>query len=371
MNPLLSLIEGRALVVCSGAGGVGKTTTSAAIGLAAARAGRRAVVLTIDPARRLADALGLSSLPNEPEEVASELLSGGAAGGSLHALMLDPKQTFDSLVRSRQSPEQAERILQNRLYQNVSGMLAGMQEYTAGEKLHELHRDPRFDLVVVDTPPTRNALDFLDAPSTLSRFLDERVLRFFLPEEKKRFSLLRSTGRVVGSVLGKVFGEGFAQDLSEFLEALGGLTVTLRTHAEEVRGLLASSSATFLLVAAPQAEAVDEALFFRRRLEEMDLPFGGYVINRLHPMRPIPTEEEWAQIERALTHEVGGERGLSLLERLQAAERQERARALLDRAMVEKLRERTPAPIVGIPLMDDEAQEGLLSRMAESAFLVA
>jgi anion-transporting ArsA/GET3 family ATPase len=365
--PLLSLIGDRALVICSGAGGVGKTTTSAAIGLAAARAGRKAGVLTIDPARRLADALGLASLPNEPEPVAAGLLEGGVAGGSLHALMLDPKQTFDQLVRRIETEENAERILNNRLYQNVSGMLAGIQEYTAGEKLHELYDDPRFDLVVVDTPPTRNALDFLEAPGALSRFLDERVLRLFLPAEARRFSLLRSTGKVVTGVLGRVFGEGFTTELAEFLSILGGITATLRVHAEEVRALLSSERATFLLITAPQDAALQEALFFRERLDEWRLPFGGYVVNRLRPDLPETTEAELEATERALAAELGAARAAELLGRLEAAHAQERHRALHDRALVERLRARGGAPIVGIPLLEGAA-DGLLPEMVRLAF---
>ena len=182
-----SLISNKRVVVCSGAGGVGKTTTSAAIALAAARDGKRAVVLTIDPARRLADALGMPGLPSEPAPVPRELLdrAGVPPHGSLHALMLDPKATFDALVRRLNEPAAARRILDNRLYQQVSGLLAGMQEYTAEEKLHELAGDPRFDVVVVDTPPTRNALDFLEAPNKLMRFLDERVLKWFAPQQPR------------------------------------------------------------------------------------------------------------------------------------------------------------------------------------------
>lgn len=365
--PLLSLIGDHPLVICSGAGGVGKTTTSAAIGLAAARTGRRAVVLTIDPARRLADALGLPTLPNEPTPVAERLLEGGAPGGSLHALMLDPKQTFDALVRRIESPQNAERILSNRLYQNVSGMLAGIQEYTAGEKLHELHRDARFDLVVVDTPPTRNALDFLEAPGALSRFLDERVLRLFLPAEQRRFSLLRSTGKVVSGVLGKVFGEGFTTELAEFLSILGGITATLRVHADEVRALLSSDEATFLLVTAPQEAALQEAFFFRERLASWGLPFGGFVVNRLRPDLPPTTEEELEATERALAAEVGPARAKELVGRLAASHARARQRALADRTQVERLRARGSAPIVGIPLLEG-AEEGLLLEMVRRAY---
>ncbi|AKU91777.1 ArsA family ATPase [Vulgatibacter incomptus] len=353
---LLDLVGDRRLVICSGAGGVGKTTTSAAIALAAARSGRRAVVLTIDPAKRLADALGLPSLPSEPEPVPRELLD--AAGvppeGSLHALMLDPKATFDELVRRLNAPAEAQRILSNRMYQNVSELLAGLQEYAAEEKLHQLGSDPRFDVVVVDTPPTRNALDFLEAPNKLSRFLDERVLKWFAPQEPKRFGFLQRTGKVVGGVLGKVFGESFTEELGGFLGALGGMTATFRSHAEEVRRMLASPGAVFLLVTAPEAAALDDALFFRHKLAELGLPFGGYVVNRLLPERPPPTESERQATEAALVHELGEEKARALLQRLEASYGQERARALLERAMLDRLQAQGSAKVVGIPRLEGE-----------------
>ncbi|HEY0839889.1 MAG TPA: ArsA-related P-loop ATPase [Vulgatibacter sp.] len=371
---LLQLVGDRRVVICSGAGGVGKTTISAALGLAAARAGRRAVVLTIDPARRLADALGLASLPGEPAPIARELLdsAGVPAEGSLHALMLDPKATFDELVRRLHEPAEAERILGNRMYENVSGLLAGMQEYAAQEKLHQLHADPRFDLVVVDTPPARNALDFLDAPNKLSRFLDERVLKWFGPQEKKRFGLLQRTGKVVGGVLGRVFGESFVDELGGFLGAIGGLTATLRSHADEIRLLLGSSQATFVLVTAPESAAIDDALFFRDRLSQLGMPFGGFVVNRLHPERPETTEDERARTRAALAAELGDEAGDALMEKLEASYEQERDRARADRALVDRLLARGSAPLVGIPLQEGELSDlPGLARIGDSTFVPA
>lgn len=369
-SPLSSLAEGRDLLICSGAGGVGKTTTSAAIGLAAALAGRKVVVLTIDPARRLANALGLDHLPNEPVAVGGSLLAGAAPGGSLHALMLDPKQTFDGLVRSLLREDEAARLFENRLYQNVSGMIAGMQEYAAGEKLHELAHDPRFDLVVVDTPPTRNALDFLEAPGTLSRFLDEKVLRWFLPQRPKN-PLLRRTSKLVGGALGKIFGEGFASDLAEFLASLGGLTAALRQHAQEVRARLASPAARFLLVTSPLGEAVDEALFFHERLRELELPFGGYVINRIHPLRPPLDEGALMRLRAALAETLGEARSESAVDHLSTWYEVERERALADRRALERLQGIGRVPTIGIPLLEEEAaDERILRRMVETAFVL-
>jgi anion-transporting ArsA/GET3 family ATPase len=360
----------RRIVVCCGAGGVGKTTVSAAVGLAAARRGRRAVVLTIDPARRLADALGLPSLPAEPAPVPRPLLdrAGVPPSGSLHALMLDPKDTFDRLVQ-RLDPQGAPRILKNRLYQHISGMLAGMQEYTAEEKLHELHGDPRFDVVVVDTPPSRNALDFLDAPGKLSRFLDERVLRWFVPQKGLRSALLARTGRLVSSVLSRIFGQGFTEELAGFLGALGGMTATFRAHAEEVRALLGSPQATFLLVTAPEPAAVEDALHFRSRLDELHLPFGGYVVNRFHPDRDEPAAAELHDVLASLQREVDGPAARELLGRIEELYAHERARGKLDRQMLSRLLRDARGPVVGVPhLTFDLSDVGGLAQILERSF---
>lgn len=372
MGMLSSLIRDKRVVVCSGAGGVGKTTTSAAIALAAARSGKRAVVLTIDPARRLADALGLPTLPSDPAPVPRELLdrAGVPPNGSLHALMLDPKQTFDGLVRKLNTPQAARRILDNRLYQQVSGLLAGMQEYTAEEKLHELAADPRFDVVVIDTPPTRNALDFLEAPGKLMRFLDERVLKWFAPQQPRwGLGVLKSTGKLVGTVLGKIFGEGFASELQEFLGTLGGMTSTVRQHADEVRALLGSPQCTFLLVTAPETASLDDALYFRRRLQELGLPFGGYVVNRLHPDRPAPSQSERDAAGRALAREMPEAEAAELLGRLEATYERERARAARDHEMIERLRAEGRAPLVGVPRLEGDITDVMgLAQLIDRAF---
>lgn len=371
---LSSLMADKQVVVCSGAGGVGKTTTSAALGIAAARRGRRVVVLTIDPAKRLADALGLPALPSEPTPIAREILDrvGVPPEGALYALMLDPKETFDGLVRRlNPSPEAVERILRNRIYAQVSLLLAGLQEYTAEEKLFELHDDPRFDLVVVDTPPARNALDFLEAPGKMSRFFDDRVLRWFLPSEGAgRLRLLAArTGKLVSGVMGKVFGEGFAEELADFFAALGPMTAAFRTHADAVRKLLASERATFLLITAPERAAIDDALFFRRRLAELGMPFGGYVVNRLHPDRPEVSEAEVEATGAALAGQVAPEQAEGLLERMAASYEEERARSLADREALDRLRAEGHAPIVGIPHLEGDITDAAgLAQLVDRAF---
>ena len=372
---LSSFLADKRVVVCCGAGGVGKTTTSAALGIAAARRGQRVVVLTIDPAKRLADALGLPALPSEPAPIAREILdrAGVPPEGTLHALMLDAKDTFDGLVRRlNPDPAAADRILQNRLYGQVSGLLAGMQEYTAEEKLHELYESGRFDVVIVDTPPTRNALDFLEAPGKMARFFDDRVLRWFKPaDEPGRLRLLAArTGMLVSGVLDRAFGEGFAGELGDFFSALGPMTAMFRAHAEAVRRLLGSPEATFVLVTAPEPAAIDDALFFRRRLAELGLPFSGYVVNRLHPDRPEVSPAELRATGAALAGQVAPEEAEELLGRVAASYEEERARSLADRAALSRLLREGRAPIVGVPHLEgDIADVTGLALLVDRAFV--
>ena len=277
------LTEGR-VVICCGTGGVGKTTTAAALALEAARLGRRAAVVTIDPARRLADALGVGELGNEPQRVPTEVL-GDDVPGELWALMLDTRTTFDALVgRYAGDPRQAERILDNPFYRNISGRLSGTQEYMAAEKLYELTEDDRFDLVVVDTPPARNALDFLDAPERLTRFLDHRFYRALMAPTRLYLravnvaaqGFLRAVSRVVG---GEVIADAVA-----FFQAFDGMEAGFRARAAAVDRLLRSPTTTYVLVAAPRTDAVAEASWFAERLADLGLAVGALVVNRAHPV---------------------------------------------------------------------------------------
>src|SRR5215203_2927103 len=223
-------LAGAAVIVCCGSGGVGKTTTAAVIGLEAARAGRRAVVVTIDPARRLADALGLADgLAAEPQRIDLD------AGGELWAMMLDTATAFDGIVR-RNAPDeaQAERILANRFYRNIAGALSGTQEYMAAETLHQLHGDERFDLVVVDTPPSRNALDFLDAPSVLARFLDHPVFRLIMLPTRTGFRMLSFASQPILRAIGRVVGSDALADAAAFFQAFAGMEGGFRERAEAV-----------------------------------------------------------------------------------------------------------------------------------------
>ena len=277
---LAELATARGVVVCCGSGGVGKTTTAAAIALEGARRGRRACVVTIDPAKRLADALGLAELTNEPSRVAGDW----AAPGELWALMLDTKSTFDELVtRYAGSPAQAQAILDNRLYRNIAGALSGTQEYMAMEKLYELHQSGRFDLVVVDTPPTRNALDFLDAPRRLTRFLDNRVFRLLMMPTRAYLRAVSAATQVFLRTISRVVGGEVVADAVAFFQAFEGMEEGFRMRARRMEELLADPDTAFVLVASPRRDAVREALFFADKLEESSIDVDALVVNRLHP----------------------------------------------------------------------------------------
>ena len=277
---LAPIVQSKRVIVCCGAGGVGKTTTSAALGLAAAFAGRRTLVLTIDPARRLAEAMGIPEAAREPTKLDPIRLGPAAEEmkGELWAWMLHPGVVFEGLIRRlSSSPEKAEEIMKTRLYGHVSNLVAGMQEYTAAEALYNLATEGKFDLVVLDTPPSRNALEFLDAPRKLSGFLDERVINLFLPKQGRFFNAASS---LISTVFTKVFGEGFYEELQLFLGAFAGMFGSMRVHAKEVRELLMSPESSFVLVTSPEPSALAEAHFFQKRLEELEVPFEGYVLNR-------------------------------------------------------------------------------------------
>lgn len=279
MSALGELVAGADVIVCCGTGGVGKTTTAAAIGLRGAELGRRVVVVTIDPARRLADALGIpGGLSNEPARLPVE------ASGELWALMLDAATTFDGLVRSNaETPEQAERILANRFYRNVAGRLSGTQEYMAAERLHELHGDPRFDLVVVDTPPTRHALDFLDAPGTLTRFLDHPLFKLLMAPTRRGLQVLNLAAQPVLRTIGKVVGSEVVADAVAFFQAFSGMETGFRDRADGVLRLLHGDGTGFVLVASPRADALEEAQHFADQLEAKSMRVAALVVNRSTP----------------------------------------------------------------------------------------
>jgi anion-transporting ArsA/GET3 family ATPase len=291
------------IMVCCGAGGVGKTTTAAALALRAAeRHGRRTVVLTIDPARRLAQSLGLTELDNTPRQVKG--IDVEASGGELHAMMLDMKRTFDDVVLAHTDPAKAAEIFANPFYQAMSSTFAGTQEYMAMEKLGQLHARGEWDLIVVDTPPSRSALDFLDAPARLSRFLDGRMLRLLMAPARSggrsMFSLVTASFGMFSRVVQKVLGAQLLTDLSGFVAAFDSMFGGFRQRAEQTYRVLQAPETAFLLVAAPEPDAVREAAYFAGRLGEERMPLVGLVLNRVHRtvVEPPTAEQSLAAATR-------------------------------------------------------------------------
>lgn len=282
VDPLLDDPATR-IVVCCGAGGVGKTTTAAALGLRAAERGRRVVVLTIDPARRLAQSMGIEELDNTPRRVPG--VEDGA-GGELHAMMLDMKRTFDEIVEAHADPERARAILANPFYQSLSAGFAGTQEYMAMEKLGQLRSRDEWDLIVVDTPPSRSALDFLDAPKRLGSFLDGRLIRTLTAPAKAGgragMKFLNVGLSVMTGTLGKLLGGQLLRDVQTFVAAMDTMFGGFRTRADATYRLLQAPGTAFLVVAAPERDALREAAYFVERLAAEDMPLEGLVLNRVH-----------------------------------------------------------------------------------------
>jgi anion-transporting ArsA/GET3 family ATPase len=342
---LRDLVEGRRILVCCGSGGVGKTTTAAALALEAARAGRRAVVVTIDPAKRLADALGLAGLTGTPSEI------DGDWSGELWALMLDTKSTFDDLVTANAAdPQQAERILSNRFYRNISGALSGTQEYMAMEKLYELHQQTDFDLVVVDTPPTRNALDFIDAPRRLSRFLDHRLFRMVTSPSRGMLRAVNVAAQAFLRTVAKVVGAEVIEDAIAFFQAFEGMEQGFRDRADAVFHLLSDDDTAFVLVASPRRDTIDEARFFATKLGEADISVRALIVNRMHPSFGDGLAE--ATAERARTFEGSDLGGLyrNLAEFQLVASREEEHLSGLAAAVA-------PAAVVRVPFLSTDVHD--------------
>jgi anion-transporting ArsA/GET3 family ATPase len=283
------------IIVCCGSGGVGKTTIAAAVGLRAAEGGRHVVVLTVDPARRLAQSMGLTTLDNTPRPVAgvktrSSRRAGqgddAEAAGSLHAMMLDMKRTFDEIVESHADPDRAAQILVNPFYQSLSSSFAGTQEYMAMEKLGQLRRADEWDLIVVDTPPSRSALDFLDAPQRLGRFLDGRLLRLLVAPAKlggrTGLRMLNAGFGIVTGVITKIIGSQLLRDVQTFVSAMDTMFGGFRERAEYTYRLLRAPGTAFLVIAAPESDALREASYFVERLARDEMPLAGLILNRVH-----------------------------------------------------------------------------------------
>jgi len=277
------LIENRRVIVCAGSGGVGKTTTATAIALSAARSGRKVLALTVDPSKRLAQTLGVDRNLAEPVPIPEERRAeAGIEEGMLEAWMLDPSVVSDSFVnRFADTPEEAERLINNRLYRQISRMVAGMQEYMAMEALYGFLREERYDLVVLDTPPSRNALDFLYGPSRLSSFLDGRIFQLFMPDDSKRSFIRRAASRLINRVNSAVFGAELYSELQDFMSSFSGIFRSMNKNASDgMKRLRDPEKVAFLLVTSPATESLTDAFFFRRKTIELELPFRGFVLNR-------------------------------------------------------------------------------------------
>jgi len=358
------------VIVCCGSGGVGKTTTSAALAVRAAERGRRTVVLTIDPARRLAQALGLESLQNEPGRVNGIAGRPGAAGaGELHAMMLDMRRTFDEMVQAHGTPERAAAILANPFYQTISSSFSGTQEYMAMEKLGQLAATGEWDLIVVDTPPSRSALDFLDAPQRMSNFLDGRMIRLLSAPARAGGRGLRklvSAGfTLFAKAVSTILGGQLLADASAFVQAFDTMFGGFRERAEATYALLRSPGTAFLVVAAPEPDALREAAYFVDRLSAEEMPLAGLVLNRTHPvLAPLS-----ATRARAVAEDLRGAPLAAAVLRLHAdrvdlAEREERLLSRFTSAHREVAVTRVPVVTGSVADLDGLREIGALMAAA-------
>jgi anion-transporting ArsA/GET3 family ATPase len=335
-------LERKEVCICAGSGGVGKTTTSAAIALGMAARGKKVAVLTIDPARRLANSLGLPELGNEERRVEVDV------DGELWAMMLDAKRTWDELV-DWHAPDERTRdaVLGNRVYQELSNAVAGSQEYMAMEKLHELHQEGRYDLLVLDTPPTRNALDFLDAPRRLSEFIDSRSLQLFTAPGRFGLKVLGRGTSVVFSVMKRATGIDLLQDLGEFFRSFGDMIDGVRDRAVLVNSLLADSRTAFVLVTSLSRDSVEEATYFHHRLMDAGLPFAGVVANRVHTGGDPSDQAELADLL-----------GEPLARKVQRTYEEERRLAERDSRNLAELRRRIGRkPVIEVPHLHDDVHD--------------
>lgn len=330
------LLRSRRVILCVGSGGVGKTTTTAALGLAAARRGKKVLCLTIDPARRLANSLGLPRFGNEA--VAVDLPGEVEGGGQLWAMMLDPSHTIrDLIVRVSPDGPTAERILGNRIFLAIADSIAGSQDYMATEKLYDVVTAGGYDLVVLDTPPVKNAIDFLDAPGRLARFTDQQIMKWFLaPYEKDQgrglSRLLLGTSTLVFKLLGYIFGHSFLDELSEFFQAFRDLYDGFRTRSEAVNGMFRDKATAFLVVCAPSSASVETARFFLGELRGRGMACAGVAVNQRH--RVGPSEPDPEALLGELAHRLGQDLAPhtveTLLARLGAADRRLRELAAVE-----------------------------------------
>jgi anion-transporting ArsA/GET3 family ATPase len=349
------LLAGKRVCVCAGSGGVGKTTSSAAIALGMAARGAKVAVVTIDPARRLANALGLEALGNEPSRVEPNRLRVGGleVTGELWAMTLDPKRTFDDLIdRVAPSASRAREVKENRVYSELSTAVSGSQEFTAVAKLYELAEEGNFDLLVLDTPPSRSALDFLDAPARLTSFLEGRAMKAFLRPTGLGMRVLGTGVAPVLHGLRRVTGIDLVADLTTFFGLLGDMTADFSARAARVQELLRSPDTAFLLVTSAQTEPVDEALWFRRTLHEGGLPFAGVIVNRFHH------DLDSAKLAPDLSESLRASLGAELAARVASNFTDYHVLADRDARNVARLRrELGDAPVLLVPQLDDDVHD--------------
>ena len=360
------LLEGRKVCVCAGSGGVGKTSTAAAIALGMAARGAKVAVVTIDPAPRLATALGLEQLSNEPLPIEPARLAGAHVKGELWAMMLDPKRTFDELIdRVAPTPKRAAEIKDNRVYRELSTAVSGSQEFTAVSKLYELAHEADFDLLVLDTPPSRNALDFLEAPRRLTAFLEGRMLRVLRGPSGLGVRLVSAGTAPLMGALRLVTGVDAIADVTGFFALLGDMTEAFSKRAKRVEELLRSPETAFVLVTSPQSAPIDEAIWFRRTLHDGGLPFAGVIVNRFHEELPDGDGASLADLASTL--------GDDLATRVLANLADYRLLAARDAANIARLRaELDSEPVLLVPRFDDDVHDisGLL-RMHQFLFAEA
>ncbi len=369
MAGIAELLQGKRVCICAGSGGVGKTTSSAAIAVGMAARGKKVAVLTIDPAKRLADSLGLPELGNEERRVDPALFEAAGVdtnGGELWAMMLDAKATFDELVRRHAPDEETrDRILSNRIYQQLSAALAGSQEYMAMEKLFELYAENRYDLLVLDTPPTRSALEFLEAPKRLMQFIEGRALQVFMRPTGLGMRVFGRGTSVMFSILRRVTGVEVLEDLSEFFQAFSGMVGGFRERAKRVSELLAHPETCFLVVCGPQGEPITAAVYFHRKLVEAQLPFGGVIVNKVHYASELPDPDD-ALAER-LTSSLGSR---DLAERVMRNLDDYRGLAVRDQRNIDRLTaEMRARSVIQVPYLDEDVHDlGGLLRINEYLF---
>ena len=350
------------IIVCCGSGGVGKTTIAASVGLRAAERGRHVVVLTVDPARRLAQSMGLTSLDNTPRPVSGIRPADQAAAGSMHAMMLDMKRTFDEIVEAHADPDRAAQILANPFYQSLSSSFAGTQEYMAMEKLGQLRRADEWDLIVVDTPPSRSALDFLDAPQRLSRFLDGRLLRLLVAPARfggrTGLKMLNVGFGMVTGVVTKIIGGQLLRDVQTFVSAMDTMFGGFRERAEYTYRLLRAPGTSFLVIAAPENDALREASYFVERLERDEMPLAGLILNRVHesPAARLSAARSLAAIEALQAHPDGDPSGIGVTALRLHAERMRRMAS--ERRLAQRFTTAHPlVPVAQVPAQPDDVHD--------------